>query len=313
MSKTQITTVHGNSIPAAGLKVKDDGGKQARRIRNALGTITNISRVPIVQKTKKTLSKVPSTKTTLARKEAVSKESLQCETESVGLKALALEKIDYKDVVDIDAEDMDNPFCCSEYAEEIYRYLKKREEIYQVPENYIQSHKEINVKMRAILVDWLISVHEKFKLTQETLFLAISILDRYLAVSHTEKKTNLQLIGVTAMFLASKIEDIYAPDILDLAYVTDYSCSSDMIKSYEKKMSTQLGFNFGDPLCINFLRRNSKALKATAEQHALAKFFMELMLLDYECCVTFPPSQRAATALYVAMKITDNSSWVISF
>ena len=32
-----------------------------------------------------------------------------------------------KDVVDIDAEDLDNPFCCAEYAEEIYRYLRKRE------------------------------------------------------------------------------------------------------------------------------------------------------------------------------------------
>ena len=56
------------------------------------------------------------------------------------------------------------------------------QKIYQVPDNYIQSHKEINERMRAILVDWLVSVHDKFKLTQETLFLAVSILDRYLAV-----------------------------------------------------------------------------------------------------------------------------------
>ncbi len=80
-------------------------------------------------------------------------------------------------------------------------------------------------------------------------------------MSHKEKKTDLQLIGVTAMFLASKIEDIYAPEISDLVYITDYSCSSAMIKSYERKMSAQLDYNFGDPLCIHFLRRNSKALK----------------------------------------------------
>ena len=80
-------------------------------------------------------------------------------------------------------------------------------------------------------------------------------------MNHREKKSNLQLIGVTAMFLASKIEDIYAPDISDLVYITDDSCSSTMIRSYERKMSAQLEFNFGDPLCIHFLRRNSKALK----------------------------------------------------
>jgi hypothetical protein len=63
------------------------------------------------------------------------------------------------------------------------------------------------------------------------------------------------------MFMASKIEDIYAPDISDLVYITDDSCTSTMIRSYEKKMSFHLGFNFSDPLCIHFLRRNSKALK----------------------------------------------------
>lgn len=81
-----------------------------------------------------------------------------------------------------------------------------------------------------------------------------------------EKKSNLQLIGITAIFLASKIEDIYSPDIADLEYITDESCSSAMIRSYERKMSTQLDFNFGDPLCIHFLRRNSKALKVKTKQ-----------------------------------------------
>jgi G2/mitotic-specific cyclin-B, other len=35
--------------------------------------------------------------------------------------------------------------------------------------------------MRAILVDWLIDVHLKFKLLNETLFLTINIIDRYLS------------------------------------------------------------------------------------------------------------------------------------
>ncbi|CAB3999675.1 cyclin B [Paramuricea clavata] len=300
MSRSQVNTAtvfQENQGPVAHLKAKDGEAKRSDRIRNVLHTVTNNSRIP--QRSKKVLAKLT--------KQPVLEETQRTTIETESVKSEV--DIDSKDVVDIDAEDHDNPFSCAEYAEEIYRYLRKREDIYQVPNNYIQSHKEINVRMRAILVDWLVSVHDKFKLTQETLFLAISILDRYLAVNHKEKKSNLQLIGVTAMFLASKVEDIYAPDISDLVYITDDSCSSTMIKSYERKMSAQLEFNFGDPLCIHFLRRNSKALKATAQQHALAKFFMELMLLDYECCVSFPPSQRAAAALCVAMRITDNSSW----
>lgn len=57
--------------------------------------------------------------------------------------------------------------------------------VYQVPEKYIESHSQINQRMRAILVDWLVQVHDKFRLLQETLFLTVSILDRYLAVSAT--------------------------------------------------------------------------------------------------------------------------------
>ena len=63
------------------------------------------------------------------------------------------------------------------------------------------------------------------------------------------------------MLLASKIEEIYAPEIKDFAYITDYTYSSSMIRSLETKMARHLQYNFGDPLCIQFLRRNAKAVK----------------------------------------------------
>ncbi len=44
----------------------------------------------------------------------------------------------------------------------------------------MSNQKDINEKMRAILMDWLIDVHLKFKLVNETLFLTINLIDRYL-------------------------------------------------------------------------------------------------------------------------------------
>ncbi len=66
--------------------------------------------------------------------------------------------------------------------------------------------------MRAILIDWLVEVHLKFKLVPETLYLTVSLIDRYLekVEVHWEK---LQLVGVTAMLIASKYEEIYAPEV----------------------------------------------------------------------------------------------------
>lgn len=79
---------------------------------------------------------------------------------------------------------------------------------------------DINSKMRAILIDWLIDVHLKFKLRPETLFLTTYLIDCYLSKIQIPR-TELQLVGVTAMFIASKYEEIYSPEAKDFAFVTD--------------------------------------------------------------------------------------------
>ena len=74
--------------------------------------------------------------------------------------------------------------------------------------------------MRAILIDWLVDVHSKFKLVNETMFLTVNLIDRFLGkVQVTRQK--LQLVGVTCMFIATKYEEIYPPDLRDFVYVTD--------------------------------------------------------------------------------------------
>ena len=60
--------------------------------------------------------------------------------------------------------------------------------------------------MRSILIDWLIQVHNRFGLLQETLFLSIGILDRYLQDKIKEiGRKKLQLVGITAMWIAAKV------------------------------------------------------------------------------------------------------------
>jgi hypothetical protein len=56
----------------------------------------------------------------------------------------------------------------------------KTEGLYHGQVGYMEKQNDINEKMRAILVDWLIEVHLKFKLLPETLFLTVNIIDRYL-------------------------------------------------------------------------------------------------------------------------------------
>ena len=77
--------------------------------------------------------------------------------------------------------------------------------------------------MRAILIDWLVEVHMKFRLVPETLYLCVNIIDRYCSIQEV-RRSQLQLVGVTALFLACKYEEIYPPEVRDcvcLLYTSD--------------------------------------------------------------------------------------------
>lgn len=74
--------------------------------------------------------------------------------------------------------------------------------------DYLKSQPDINVKMRSILVDWLIEVHGRFELMPETLYLTINILDRYLSLK-TVSRRELQLVGISSILLACKYEESY--------------------------------------------------------------------------------------------------------
>lgn len=74
--------------------------------------------------------------------------------------------------------------------------------------------------MREILISWLIDVHLNFKLLPETLFITINLLDRFCNVNQVTRQ-NYQLVGATAMLIASKYEEIYAPMVHDFVYITD--------------------------------------------------------------------------------------------
>merc|ERR1712110_900420 len=203
----------------------------------------------------------------------------------------------------------ENPQLVVEYVNEIYAYLRQLEVKQEIRPNYLKSKKvektTILPKMRAVLVDWLIQVHSQFNLLQETLYLTVAILDRFLQNSATKiERKQLQLVGVAAMFIASKYEEMYAPEIGDFVYITDRAYTESQIREMEIKILAALGFELGRPLPLHFLRRNSKAGNVDALTHTLAKYAMELTLVDYKMA-HIKPSIIAAAALALSLKVLD--------
>jgi len=209
-------------------------------------------------------------------------------------------------VTEIDAEDSSNPQLCTEYAQEIYAYLRQLEMRGAVRSDFL-SGCPITDKMRAVLVDWLVEVQMQFKLLQETLFLTVNTIDRFLAVEGKNVyKSRLQLVGVAAMFLVSKIEEVYAPAVSDFVYITDNAYSEAEIRHMELQIIRALNFDLCQPISLNFLRRYSKAGDVDMLQHSLAKYTLEVSLLDYHL-LDNPGSLLASAALCLSLLVLDPS------
>lgn len=119
--------------------------------------------------------------------------------------------------------------------------MRKNENQNRLRNNFMERQKDVNENMRRILVDWLLRVHYNFKLSAETFFLAVSITDRYLSKVQAHK-LNLQLIGVTALLIASKYEDIYAIEIKSIVLICNKTYKREEILDMELSILITLDF-----------------------------------------------------------------------
>nr|KAF6499360.1 cyclin B2 [Molossus molossus] len=193
-------------------------------------------------------------------------------------------------IEDIDNEDWENPQLCSDYVKDIYQYLRQLEVLQTINPHFLDGR-----------------VHSKFRLLQETLYMCIAIMDRFLQVQPVSRK-KLQLVGITALLLASKYEEMFSPNIEDFVYITDNAYTSSHIREMEALILKELKFELGRPLPLHFLRRASKAGEVDVEQHTLAKYLMELTLIDYDM-VHYHPSKVAAAASCLSQKVLGQGKW----
>ncbi|KAK3236573.1 hypothetical protein CYMTET_53294 [Cymbomonas tetramitiformis] len=204
-------------------------------------------------------------------------------------------------VPDIDSADHNNPLACTAYVNDIYNYYRRVEPDTQVSASYMGNQKDINEKMRSILIDWLVEVHLKFKLMPETLFLTTNLIDRFLQKEQVTRK-NLQLVGMTSMLLAAKYEEIWAPEVKDFVYISDKAYNRTQILDMEKLMLRRLKFNLTVPTAYHFLARFLKAAGADKQCELLAMYLTELSALDYSM-LKFSASLLSAAAVYTALRV----------
>lgn len=204
-------------------------------------------------------------------------------------------------VDNIDKNDEKNISMIPEYVNDIYAYLMRLENIFPIRQNFLSQQMDVTPKMRSVLLDWINEVHHQFNLEIETYHMAVSIIDRYLQACPSTPRRHLQLVGVTALFMASKYEEMMPPEISDFVYVTDDTYSKQQILAMEMKIFKALEYNLSKPLPIHFLRRYYKAAGCGDRPYRAAKYFIELASIDYELSACKPSEVINFSSLFLKL------------
>ncbi|XP_074542842.1 G1/S-specific cyclin-E2-like isoform X2 [Halichoeres trimaculatus] len=105
-------------------------------------------------------------------------------------------------------------------SEDVWVKMVSRGQTYTRSKNLLKRHPTLQPKMRSILLDWMIEVSEEYTLHRQTFYLAQDYFDRFMMTQENIEKNMLQLIGITCVFIASKVEEACPPKLSQMAYIT---------------------------------------------------------------------------------------------
>ena len=250
----------------------------------------------------------PRTKTVVTEVERVVETKKEIFEDEPQQKAAEVKTITEPGLPDLDADDFDDPLMVSEYVGEIFEYLKVLEEATMPNPDYMDHQDHLEWHLRGVLIDWLIEVHTRFHLLPETMFLAINIIDRFLSARVVELE-KLQLVGITAMFIASKYEEVLSPHVQNFKHVADDGFTEEEILKAERFVLAALNYDLSYPNPMNFLRRISKADNYDIQTRTLGKYLLEVSLVDHRF-MCFHPSHIAAASMFLARLILGKGEWV---
>ena len=180
--------------------------------------------------------------------------------------------------------------------------------LYAVGADYMSRQRDLNARMRAILIDWLVEVGLRFKAAPYVMFLTVNLIDWYLEANQVERG-KLQLVGAAAMLLASSYQPgAYAPDVSDYVHICDRAYPEAEFVAMEAALREAFEGRLGVPTVPTFLRRLFRVASTTPEQQHHALFLAESVLVEYDM-LRHAPFAIACAALALARHAAGWSLW----
>ncbi|KAE8636319.1 hypothetical protein XENTR_v10002936 [Xenopus tropicalis] len=198
-----------------------------------------------------------------------------------------------------------------DYGEGCYLFNKSLEDKF-LTVDCLAHQPQIKAESRCRLISWLIPVHRHLKLGFESLCLAVSILDRFLACTPVASDC-FQLVGVTSLLIACKQVETRPPRVKQLLALCCDAFSREQLCNLECIILLKLHFRLGAPT-INFFLQHFSLLRVTSMESSdtelseatksltVARGIAELSLADY-AFNSYPPSLMAVCCLEIAERM----------
>jgi len=146
--------------------------------------------------------------------------------------------------------------------------MRLEEKTHMYPTNFLDKEyqSQISEKYRQYLVDWLAELHYKFKMWPETLYVTVGIIDKTLMLWKDFQKSDLQCLGITALHIAGKYEEIYPPELKTILQVIDNAVNREQVCKMEYQILQLLNFNMVWPSILRFMERFATIANFNKEQ-----------------------------------------------
>ncbi|CAA9997784.1 unnamed protein product [Nesidiocoris tenuis] len=173
--------------------------------------------------------------------------------------------------------------------------------------DYLERQKDLSASMRAILVDWMVDIQESYELVHESLYLGVKLVDLFLS-KHVINRDRLQLVGAACLFVACKYDERLPPSLDDFMATCDNQYQATEFLKMEVMILRTVDYSLGIPLSYRFLRRYARCAKYDMPTLTLARYILEVNLMNYKT-VRHSDSKMAAAALFLALQMKGRRTW----
>ncbi|KAE8662629.1 Cyclin-SDS-like [Hibiscus syriacus] len=204
-----------------------------------------------------------------------------------------------------------------EEDEESYKRFRERERRQVFLRDYAEEyrfttdHGDLILQQRSFMIRWIVEQSTAKEFQQETIFLGVSLLDRFLSKGFFKSRRSLQIVGIACLTLATRLEENQPYNSVRQKnfYIGSNKYSRNEVVAMERLVMECLNFQCFLPTIYNFLWFYLKAAKADAEVEKRAKYLAVVALLDHKQLRYWPSTVAAAIVIMASMDANQHGSY----